>query len=75
LRKLKVCIIFTLAHSLFKLLAKYSPETKQEKKLRLLEAAKKKAEGSGDFLIRPKSCRWKETNCVEVRTEPYHNPG
>lgn len=37
-----------LATQLFKLLHKYRPETKAEKKLRLRAAAQKKLEGGGD---------------------------
>lgn len=42
-----MCNLFSSATQLFKLLHKYRPETKAEKKQRLKVAAQKKSEGEG----------------------------
>jgi len=73
-----------LAQTLFKLLKKYAPETKKEKKTRLLALAKAKADcmlylfpiypcRSCWYLKKSWKTRWiKETNGPQIRTEPYY---
>lgn len=48
LLKLIYHVLFSSATQLFKLAHKYRPETKQEKKQRLLARAEQKAAGKGD---------------------------